>query len=68
MLKLYSLEGVYHNKGDKKNWYVPAVIMAETEEEALEKYKTTILDSERFLYINISEVKDGIYTRQRFRQ
>lgn len=60
-MKLFSVSAVWRNKGERKDWIKTAVIMAETEEEAIKRYKFSVSYPEN-ARVDAMEWKDGIYT------
>lgn len=60
-MKLYSVTASWRNKGERKSWLKTAVIIAETEEEAVTKFKKNV-SYPKDAYVRSSVWEDGIFT------
>lgn len=60
-MKLFSVSAVWHKKYERKDWIKTAIIMAESREEAIKKYKFSVSYPEN-ARVDATEWKDGIYT------
>lgn len=60
-MKLYSVSARWHVKRQRGDVVQTAVIMADSREEAVEKFKNNVSYPED-AYISATEHKDGIYT------
>lgn len=60
-MKLYSVTARWHKKGERRDHMKTAIILAESKEQAVERFKAEVTYPEDS-YISAFEHSDGIYT------